>query len=228
MRRARALATGLLSLTLALGVMATAEASPPVTRPDTVTVTAGTPTSIRPTANDTDPDGDELAICRLGKRPRGVFTEPVDGDLWIIAARPGTYTLHYYACDFQSLTRGTITIEVTKPVVPEVRVRKLRRPGKLRVVNRSDFGVTFLWGSLAKARPDGERWIRPGRRIVINVRRPSIVWVAGNERLLAFDLGVVRGIRLPRGVDPLPPGVPKGFDPQDLQPRLRTPLARLL
>lgn len=55
------------------------------------------------------------------------------------------------------------------------------------------------------------------------MRRTSIIWVAYNERRQAFDIGAVRRIRLPRGVDPLPPGIPKGADVDDL---LRTQAAR--
>jgi hypothetical protein len=217
----------MLALTLALvagtGGPAAAAGSPPVTTPDHVKVVAGDVAEVVPTANDTDPDGDALTTCRFGAVPEGVWAELM-GDVVLLGAEtPGVYTIDYYACDFESLTKGTITLEVLTRSVPDVRVRKLRRPGRLAVVNRSTYGVLFQWGSLTAKRPDGSRWLRPGRRVEISVRRTSIIWVAYNERRQAFDFGAVRRIRLPRGVDPLPPGIPKGADVDDL---LRTQAAR--
>lgn len=59
-----------------------AEGSAPVTAPDRLTVVQGGPGSVDVLANDTDADGDGLAVCRFGDQPQGLdvlYGEPVAG-----------------------------------------------------------------------------------------------------------------------------------------------------
>lgn len=216
MHLGRALAAAVLALTMGLTtVLATSPAavaaggSAPVTVADRLEGRAGSVLEVEPLGNDSDADGDALALCRLGTVPPGMMAEIIEDSVIVIASQPGTYTFDYYACDFEQLTRGTITVVVTPAAVISLRIRKLPQPGQLRVVNRSAFQVSFAWGSVKEDKADGSRWIRPGRAVVIKVRRPSIVWAAANLRQDVFKVGAVRGIRLPKGTKALAPGAPK-------------------
>lgn len=191
--------------------------SAPVTAPDRVTAVAGLTKTADLVGNDSDPDGDDLAVCRLGPLPRGLqatIGDPATGDrgsVILFGRGPGTYTVTYYACDFTYLTAGTLTVTLTKPPEVRVSVHKLARPGRLRVANRSGFPVVFAWGSTGEDEPDGVVTVK-GRPVVVHVRRRSLVWYASARRYPTLDRGVVRGIRLPRGVEELPPGAPSARD----------------
>lgn len=196
--------------------------SAPVTAPDSATVAQDAFEIVDVLANDTDPDGDELSVCRFGDLPGGL--EIVSGELLgedagkvVIAPnglKPGTYTITYYACDFSYLTPGTLTLKVTKPVVLPLKVKKLpNRPGKLWVVNHAKYPVNFVWGSYeAEHRKDfdGDITLTAGSSRVIDVRRRSVIWIGFNNRHSAFKIGFTRGIELPAGIDELPPGAPTG------------------
>jgi hypothetical protein len=216
MRRSwAALAAGVvLAATGATGVTGASADEPggarPVTVPDTVTTKALQPVEITPLANDSDPDGDELTICRLGPVPAGLEAFNLDDEIVAQPERAGTFTLDYYACDFQYLTKGTITIVATPATVLRVQVRKTHQPGKLRVVNHSSEKVSFAWGSVKEKKADGSRWLRPGQRTVFTVKRHSIVWVAADADGTVYVVHAVRGIDLPRGAKALPDGAPKG------------------
>ena len=56
-----------------------AAGSPPETVDDVVRIYAGAGREVDPVANDTDPDGDDLALCRLGRVPRNLFVSTVRG-----------------------------------------------------------------------------------------------------------------------------------------------------
>jgi len=200
----------------------------PTTAPDTVQVQEGETTIVDVLANDTDAEGDPLEVCRLGEVPAALFADVVPaadtrsrrkGQIFLgTVGAPGTYTLTYYACDLSYLTPATLTVQVVATPAVRVRVTKLDdRPGKLRVVNKSGFPVQLAWGSFQADAADGV--VTVGRKtVIITVRRPSIIWFAANKRRPSFDVGVVRGIRLPHGVRALPPGAPKG--PLDLGMRV--------
>src|SRR4051812_46988189 len=101
---ARSLITLAAATTLLVGSAATAYAatgSPPVTTPDQVSIRAGDFAIVDVIANDKDPDGDQLDVCRVGPTPRKLRAEAVEGQLAIFPSRTaqGTYTLTYYACD---------------------------------------------------------------------------------------------------------------------------------
>jgi hypothetical protein len=209
MHLGRALVALVAALTVVAGTGLSAEADPtanarPVTAPDRVTGRAGDLLPVKPLANDSDPDGDDLTVSRLGPRPAGLSADFSDDTVIVSADRPGTYTLDYYACDLEYLTKGTITVVVTPRPVVRVQVTKLRRPGRIRVVNRDDVRVSFAWGSSKARRSDGSRWLRPGRGVTVRVRRHSIMWVAVDQGQSAYAIGHVRRIRLPRGTRSLP------------------------
>ena len=222
-RRGRSLAVLMclgLGLLLSLTALPAAQAvtgSAPVTQPDSAgSVYPGNLTLIAPLANDTDPDGDELAICRLGTESyKGLQVDFQGVDLAVVAGprvKPGTYTYTYYACDFSYLTPGTITVTVEK--LPHVKVHKIDgRPGHLRVTNPAPFKIRFLYGSFKADRPDGNLIVDKDSAVVISVHRTRIDWIATDRKgELFLGTGHVTGIKLGRS-EPSPAG-------QDLSSRL--------
>ncbi len=159
-------------------------------------------------ANDVDADGDELAVCRLGDVPRRLQVM-IDGNqllVYPLTEEARSFTFTYYACDFASLAPATVTVNVVEPPKVRILVRKTERPGRLRVTNRNNYGLRFLWGSVRADQPDGRVRIPGHTTTVVKVQRRSLIWLAHNPRRQAFRLGVVRGIELPAGSEVLPPG----------------------
>lgn len=233
-RRVAATLTIVLSASLGLTALAgpagaAPVGSPPVTHPDKATVRGGEPSEIKVLANDTDPDGDELAVCRIGDDVPddlivvasqvgggGEETEDEDSSVLLVlplSSKGGTYTFTYYACDLESLTAGTVTVTVTPAPQLKLKVSKIPgRPGRLKVLNRSDFAVKFLWGSAKEEREDGGVRIKRHHAQVIRVHRTAVIWVALNNRQGAFKVGYVKGIKLPKGENALPPSPPIELD----------------
>lgn len=204
-----------------------AEGSPPVAVDDRVTLTYGEPALIDVVRNDSDPDGDDLEVCRLGPVPRAlvVFNDG-SSELFVAPGRSavaGTFTFTYYACDFEFLTPATVTVTVTR--APEVKVQKLpERPGVLRVRNTAGFPISFLYGSLREPEPDGTLPLTGRFSKFVHVRRHRIDWIAIARRSgTVIDTGSVRNITLPPGVRPPPP-----TSLEELEPRLTRAWQRAL
>jgi hypothetical protein len=190
---------------VALGLVAPAAAeaaptgSPPVTAPDgPVVLYPGQLRTVDVLANDTDPDGDELAVCRLGKeRQRELVLSLFSDSLDVMVdtgARPGTYAFTYYACDLAFLTPGTVTVEVR--ALPRVDVTQVRgRPGVVRVRSRADFPVRFLYGSFDQQGPDGVLRVPARSSRTVRLTRRVVDWMVFDRR---GELFVASGtIRLP-------------------------------
>jgi hypothetical protein len=181
--------------------------SPPVTQPDSVTTYAGGFISVRPLTNDSDPDGDHLALCRVELRQiPGILVGADGAELQMLVkprVAPGVYTLTYYACDFSYLVPVTLTVTVAKR--PQITVKKLPgRPGHLKVTNPADLKIRFLWGSPEARRPEGDIRIPADSSKVISVHEEQIVWVAFNRKAGVVDQGRVSGIALNRSAGPPP------------------------
>ncbi len=184
-----------------------AAGSPPVTVDDKVKLRFGQPAEVEVLANDSDPDGDDLEVCRLGAIPRALEVFAEGHELFVAPGRrnaAGTYTFTYYACDFEFLTPATVTVTVT--AAPEVKVQKLpERPGVLRVRNTASFPIVFMYGSFRQPGPDGTVPIAARNAKFVHVRRTRIDWIASARRTGAMiDTGSVRNITLPPGVRPSP------------------------
>ena len=189
-------------------VTGAATGSPPVTQDDHVSLVAGDVVKASLLANDSDPDGDDLAICRIRNVPRALLVENAGGGVFLGATRPGTYTFTYYACDFSYLTPATVTVTVKPAPKMYLVVRKSTHAGMVRVGNRSDFRVHFAFGAYKRNKPDAEITVRAHTSRLVPVRRTSLIWVAFSDRYDTFRVGVIRGIALPPHVHPLPPGAP--------------------
>jgi hypothetical protein len=221
---------GLALSTLAASPASADEASDaPVTAPDRVTLWSGPQggvASVNVLANDTDPQGDSLEVCRTGESPsRHLLAVAAGGGFAVGAsprAKPGTYQLTYYACDFDYLTPGTVTVTVKK--AKPVRVTKIAgRPGKLRVVNPNGRKAVVLWGDDDEDKPDGRLALAAHKRAVITVKRERIFWMAYLPRdFVVVGMGTVRNITLPKRSDravperavPLSPRVDRLWDAQ--------------
>lgn len=176
-----------------------ASAEPPVAVDDNKTMYAGEGRAIDVLRNDSDPDGDELAICRVADvegDDYAVFVE--DNLLYVYTSgdRTENLVITYYACDFETLVPATLTISF-KEIKP-MKVVKLDRPGRLRVTNNNDRTVRFLYGSFDEDQPDGRTRVFAHDSVVIRVHRHKIDWVAFLGRGILVGIGHVRGIELPR------------------------------
>jgi hypothetical protein len=201
-RTCTALVTTAVLALLGAGALAQpASAAPPVTVDDHVSMYPGASRAVDVVANDSDADGnDDLSVCRVAGagEHRHYFVGIEEGRLYVLLGprATGEITITYYACDFETLTPGTLRISVKK-VVP-IRVTKLDRPGLLRVTNRNDARVRFMWGSFAEDRPDARVVVGAHDAVVIRVHRHRIDWVAALGRGNVLRIGHVRNIDLPR------------------------------
>jgi hypothetical protein len=196
--------TALGSTSPASGVADARSGAAPVTMPDTATLFPGNLTAIRPTRNDSDPEGDRLRVCKVEpEHYAGIKIDVFDDqrDYYLTARRsadPGTYTFTYYACDGTSMTPGTVTLTVQK--LPRITVRKIAgRPGKLRVHNGAPFRIRVLYGDYNRDDAEGDVRIPRKASRVVSTRYTQITWFAfvmtprgsGDE----VGRGHVRGIR---------------------------------
>ena len=154
-------------------------------------------------ANDTDADSPEdLTVCRLGEETyKTVFAESFgDGVIFTYSlpgAKPGTYTFTYYACDFQALVPGTLTVTIEPE--PEVTAKALPgQPGKIKVTNPADFKIRYLYGSFKEPEPDGIVKIAKNSSVVLSVRRTQIDWIAYTRKGDFITQGRIKNIGCPR------------------------------
>jgi hypothetical protein len=164
---AAALLGSLLAVSLGVGPSAGAPARPadvpvdgatglpPVAADDSVTIWNGDFADPDVLANDSDPGGDVLNVCRVDNTSpavRGVIlgdaldattaTGPTT-DLAVVTqndAPAGSYDLPYQACDGQYLAAATVHVTVVR--VAHVQVSKTGKPGQLRITNPSPYAVT--------------------------------------------------------------------------------------
>jgi len=200
-RRAGALLGGVILVGSAvISQPGSASAAPPVTVDDEVTLYQGEYRSLNVLRNDSDPDGsDELELCRVAPEPAGAaYSASIyDGRLMIYLDRDATgeIEISYYACDFETLVPGTVTVTV-KEVKP-VRVVKANRPGRVRVTNLNDRAIRFGWGNFFIEQIDGEVRVGPHDSRVIRTDRTRIHWYASFGYRVDVDSGTVAGIEQP-------------------------------
>lgn len=199
-RTTSALVGAALAGTFAIAVAQPASAAPPTAVDDHVRLYAGQARTVDVLANDSDPDGDDdLTICRIAGPSEGDnYFVHIDGGSLFVATSPWAtedITITYYACDYETLVPATLTISL-KEVQP-VTVRKLDRPGRIRVTNSNDRKVRFLWGSFREKRPDGRVRVPANDSVVVAVHRRKVDWVAVLGTAPAGQ-GHVRHIDLPK------------------------------
>ena len=158
-------------------------------------------------ANDTDADSRRPGGLPAGAtRPTSkVFAESFgDGVIFAYSlpgAKPGTYTFTYYACDFQALVPGTLTVTIEPE--PEVTAKALPgQPGKIKVTNPADFKIRYFYGSFKEPEPDGIVKIAKNSSVVLSVRRTQIDWIAYTRKGDFLTQGRIKNIKLPPGTTP--------------------------
>ena len=203
---------------ISLAPLAPASAAPPATADDHVSMYAGGMRQVNVLKNDSDPDGDELAVCRIaGPTETADYSIGTDGQKVFVFLSPdatGDISITYYACDFETLVPATLTVSV-KEIIPPT-VAKTSKPGRLRVTNDNDQRIRFLWGDFDQRRPDGHVGVSPHDSVVVRVHRHVIDWVAVLGHSTLAGQGHVRGIELPSGdssarVAPQAEGWPPGI-----------------
>lgn len=232
MTRLRRLASstvlGLVGTSLALVSAASpAHAAEPVVGDDEVSMYPGNVTEVDVLANDSDADGDELQACRLGdesyKKVSIALVNSSGGDddalppvlaLSLPNAKPGTYTFTYYACDFDTLVPGTISVTIKRP--PKITAVALPgQPGRIKVKNPADFKISFLYGSFGEDEPEDVVNIPRNSSVVLRVTHTNIFWIAFSARRFEFlRMGRIHGIKLHRHLTPPRVG---GFSPRVLK-----------
>ena len=196
------LVLGLLATGLTQSASAADPVLPPVTHDDRVSLWAGGVIEVDVLANDTDPQGVELAVCRLGKEKfRNLDLIELGDTVGVITSprlKAGTYAVTYYACNFDHLTPGTLTITVKKPE-PVTVTKVADRPGTLRFKNPNKQRVVVLWGSREERRPDGRIALAGHAAGMVTVERTDVFWIAFLPRVGATaGMGTVHGVVLPR------------------------------
>lgn len=198
------------SAALVVGVLAAAPSATadeatdaPETVNDTLAIDGGGFGRVDVLKNDTDPNGDELAVCRVDV-PDDVplFVDNLDGLLYIGAARnrSATYEITYYACDFDYLTPATVTVTVTR--IPPVEASKIAgHPGRVKFTNSGEKKIVVLYGSRREPRPDGRVALPAHTSAAISTKRTSLFYLGFVPSTGTFaGQGTVRNIAQPEKV----------------------------
>lgn len=181
-------------------------------------------------ANDSDPDGDDLQLCRVSIGRAPVYAEVVSGDddVFVLAGRgthrpdtrlrvapaerqqlvvfsqrnrAGTYSIRYGVCDREQVRFATVTVRVL--AVPELRARTVPgRPGVVQFSNPSDrkYVVQYFEGGLFDDDEPTKVPVLAHDRVRIRTTAPRIDYLAYQPRGNGFVDGTVRGIQRSRSV----------------------------
>ncbi|MDO9455649.1 hypothetical protein [Nocardioides sp.] len=191
-------------------------AGAPVTRADHVTVAADAATEIDVLANDADPDdpsGTKLTVCRVeppADNPINIQMstgyDESDFDtgghpvlfVFPYRARPGTYTVDYYVCDYDYLTPATLTVKVAPSQSPHAEVLTAR-PGYVRFHNPGKRRAVIQYGSKDGRTVDGTFVLAAHAARTVRTERRAIQWTATiRTRHGASSYGnILRGIKQP-------------------------------
>lgn len=121
-------------------------------------------------ANDSDPAGGRLDICRVDVRDRRLVAAPIAGQLLVdtTRARAGDHTVTYYACNAHRLAAATLTLTVrhAKPLVVHVVQRhrsavRVHNPNPVRAMIAivSPVGDGEMDVNVFRVRPRHTRWV---------------------------------------------------------------------
>jgi hypothetical protein len=167
-------------------------------------------------ANDTDPgdpDGSQLALCRLPALDIddlfGSSTPVMIADAGSVFGTPGELMgtsrkklsqpvdSEYYVCNYSFLTKAVITVTTkeTKPVT----ARKVHgKPGRVKLTNHNDRRVIVMWSSrkgdllgLARVRAHSSKVVKP---TVKNMQWIAMIGGARNSGIAGH--GAVRHIKV--------------------------------
>ncbi|MGY2704502.1 hypothetical protein ACVW2K_004086 [Nocardioides sp. HB32] len=179
----------------------------PVTQGETVTLWAGTSGAVvKLLANDSDPDGEKLQVCRFGEAQPDwrLDVEPEDGErngrveVSLDPSATGVYTYDYQVCDRSYLVPATLTLDV-QPVGVTTVEKVPRRPRLLRVTNPDQHRVFFLWGPPSADDFLGIVRIASGGSQLVRAGTSRVDWAAG---FAEGEVGVYTGYGTVRGLKP--------------------------
>lgn len=169
----------------------------PRTSPDRVVADYYDSLDVPVLANDTDDNLADLGVCRV-EPPAGVGLAATPLPWWdgssatrtddlsrtihldVEDARPGLYTVSYYACDRASLTPGTLTVKVRRFGRPVVRHPR-GRAGVVEIVNRGYRPMSFHYYRTRDFSQRRHVKVGPKERTRISVTYSDLSWWAATS-----------------------------------------------
>ncbi|WP_307864953.1 Ig-like domain-containing protein [Myceligenerans salitolerans] len=100
-----------------VNVQVEADNQPPIPVQDHVTTLVGEPVTVRPLANDSDPDEDRLRLVEVGNAESVEITpNHTAGTFRFVSEKPGSYDIPYYVSDGPNPTvTGLVRVDVLEP-----------------------------------------------------------------------------------------------------------------
>lgn len=174
---------------------------------DTATVLAGTTVTIKPLANDTDPDGDRLYLTDATTPARGEICLHKNGTLDYLAG-PGRYDrtdrFTYGITDGDRYRTATVTVSVSglKPMRPTLTRKLVKKHGKvtqrakLSFTNPNPYRMWLLAGGSRRHGPYVDRYIYPGHTFTMTTKERRIHYVTvldprDSEEPVLVNLGTI-------------------------------------
>lgn len=156
---------------------------PPTPADDRIAALAGGTRTIRVLANDTDPDGDDLAVVSVTQPPRGEVCVDSDGRIEYFGVSSATgYTdrFRYGVTDGDLYRTATVTVTVQgiAPLRTTVVKRKKRKPARVYFTNPNRRNLAVLAGDPRRKRAQLSRTITPGKTVVLRTRSKRVVFYA--------------------------------------------------
>ena len=182
----------------------------PEPKADKARVRAGQIVVIRPLSNDTDPDGDRLAVVNVSTTSRGATCLSSTGTIEYLApssTRDSIQRLTYGVTDGDRYRTATIDVSVVgiKPLRVTVTQRltftkhthKVKTRARVRFTNLNNRTVVVLAGSPRRINPSFRRGIAPGKSVVfVTTVRPRIVYVGFFRNTGEDEVGLVSAGRV--------------------------------
>ena len=187
----------------------------PVLTNDSVRIIAGSVTTVKVLANDSDPDGDKLYVTSATTPKRGATCVNPNGTIEYFAA-PGRYnrtdTFTYAVTDGDRYRTATVTVNVEglKPMRPVLKQRLVKKGKKvsqravLTFTNPNSKRMILLAGDQRKGRPELQRVLYPGKSATLVTKTVRVYYVTAlaprdagltlvNDGLLNTRNGNLRG-----------------------------------
>lgn len=212
LRAATVVTTALLATALLAPTALAAEVDPeaPVVVDDAVTLWPGEGKVVDVLANDSDPNGDDLAICRLpvfdvfSHKLPSLWVEDASryggsvGELMVASLRykPGTFEVDYYTCNHTRLTPAKLNVTV-RPTEP-VDVTTTNRPGQIKVTNHNVAAVRMEIETPRGCDVDQLGRVAAGASRTFRVHARTVAWFASIGQGGVADHGRLSGIELTR------------------------------
>lgn len=150
-------------------------------------------------------DTGELSLCGVsvtGSTEQVLFaeidrTDPSRVYVELNRTASGTAEFTYDACQGDRRATSTVSVVISRLTSPTV-VKHRRKPGLIVVTNPNSSPMSIVWGSPRTNAIDGQRTVRPLRKVRIPVQRTRISWVAfvrDQGAVVSAGDGAVRGIK---------------------------------